>query len=277
MKPGYQETYANYFSHRQEEFQQALLSDADQVRGKVNEVLLVGNIDLLDNAHKLVMYALTGEDGEALSSFAEKEGVAWAQHELTLSFKLEWVQTIRRTMWGFLETLQKEEDTGSIPFFDLERQVNDTIDQFLNGFFLSYSRYKDALLEAQQKLVENLSAPIIPLSKGVGVLPLIGEVDEKRVAAIENKILPEINHLQLETLIIDFSGIANIDSTSMNRIMTTIHGTYMMGCECVITGLRPDIVLTLTKEDLTFDSKIITKGSLEQTVNDYLNVKKADL
>ncbi|TMW71246.1 STAS domain-containing protein [Alteribacter natronophilus] len=277
MKPGYQETYADYFSQRQEEFQETLLSDAAQVRDKVNEVLLVGNIDLLDNAHKLVMYALTGEDGEPLSSFAEKEGVAWAQHELTLSFKLEWVQTIRRTMWRFLETFQEAEGNSSISFFELERQVNDIIDQFLNGFFLSYSRYKDALLEAQQKMVENLSAPIIPLSKAVCVLPLIGELDEKRVAAIEKKILPEINRLQMETLIIDFSGIANIDSPSMNRVMTTINGTYMMGCECVITGMRPEIVLTLTKEGLTFDSKIITKGSLEQTVNDYLIVNDTDM
>ncbi|RNA66632.1 STAS domain-containing protein [Alteribacter keqinensis] len=271
MKSNSHEIYADYFNQRQEDFRNKLICDASQVRDKIDEIHRVGNIDLLENAHKLVMYAL-GEN-DSLASFAEKEGVVWAQHDLTLSFKLEWVQSIRRTMWRFLEEFHEENKDKKVNLFKLERQVNDAIDQFLNGFFLSYSRYKDALLASQRELVENLSAPIIPLSDSVCVLPLIGEVDEDRVETIEGKTLPEIKKLQIETLIIDFSGIAQIDTTSMNRIMKTINGTYMMGCECIITGLRPQIVRTLIKEDLQFDPKVITKGTLEQTVNDFFFAK----
>ncbi|PYZ96702.1 anti-anti-sigma factor [Alteribacter lacisalsi] len=272
MKTSTHETYADYFDHRQEDFSQQLLCDASQVRDKIDEIHRVGNIDLFENAHKLVMYAL-GEN-TSLSSFAEKEGVAWAQHELTLSFKLEWVQSIRRTMWRFLHDYHEENKNQYGNFFELEKQVNDTIDQFLNGFFLSYSRYKDALLAAQRELVENLSAPIIPLSDRVCVLPLIGEVDEDRVETIETKTLPEIKRLQIETLIIDFSGIAQMDTQSMNRMMKTINGTQMMGCECIITGLRPQIVSNLINNDLQFDPNIITKGTLEQTVNDFFFSKQ---
>src|SRR5690606_9223772 len=143
-------------------------------------------------------------------AFARQEGVAWAEHSLTLFLKLEWVQAIRRTMWHFLYQYDKikKQDKVSEDFYHMEKVVNDYVDQFLNNFFISYSDYKDEMLKSQRKLVEHLSVPIIPVSTSVAVLPLIGMIDSYRIQTIEEKVLMDIASIKIQTLIMDLSGIA---------------------------------------------------------------------
>jgi rsbT co-antagonist protein RsbR len=263
--------YIDFFKGNRQEFQESLLKEARNVREKIEEILLIGNIDLLSNAHKLVMYTIQGNDSE-LEAFARIEGVSWASHSLTIAFKLEWVQAIRRTMWMYLQEFDKAHETvlSSERFFNLERQINDRIDKFLNELFLSYSDYKDKLLETQRTLVENLSVPIIPITSKVCVLPLIGNIDTYRSGTIEEKVLMEISRLRIATLVIDLSGIAQMETEVIEHMMKVIEGANMMGCECVITGLRPEIVRKVTHIGLTFENKAQTKATLQQALEDYL-------
>lgn len=266
-----EEDYIDYFTNNRQEFQESLLSEARNVRGKIEEILLIGNIDLLSNAHKLVMFTIQGKDSE-LESFAKVEGVSWASHSLTLAFKLEWVQAIRRTIWKYLQEFDKYSQIGldAERFYNIERQINDRIDKFLNHLFLSYSEYKDKLIESQRALVENLSVPIIPITSKVCVLPLIGNIDTYRSDTIEEKVLMEISRLRIGTLVIDLSGIAQMETEVIEHMMKVIEGANMMGCECVITGLRPEIVRKVTSIGLTFESKAKTRATLQQALEDYL-------
>lgn len=263
--------YAEYFSSNRDVFQEKLLNAAVNVRNKIEEILYIGNIDLLNNAHKLVMFAL-GEENSQLHAFAKQEGISWASNNLTLSFKLEWVQAIRRTLWYFLEKMIHDENKvfNQEEFFGLEKQINDRIDQFLNGFFINYTEFKDELIKAQQSMVEILSVPIIPITASVCVLPLIGKIDSNRSTTIEEKALDEIARLRIQTLIMDLSGIAQMEGDVIHHMMRIIDGANMMGCDCVITGLRPELVRTITRIGLSFEKKAQTKANLQQALEDYL-------
>jgi anti-anti-sigma regulatory factor len=274
MKLTLQKEYVDYFTKTRNEFTEYLLDEAETVRNKIEEIQFIGNIDLLNNAHKLVMFALNGNEKQ-LEIFAEKEGVSWASHSLTLALKLEWVQAIRRTIWHFMQKFDEENaDAEQVSFYELEKQINNGIDKFLNTFFLSYSEYKDQLLEAQRALVENLSVPIIPITSNICVLPLIGHIDMSRSNAIEEKVLIEISKLRIGTLIIDLSGIAQMEVEVIEHMMRIIDGANLMGCECVITGLRPEIVRKVTQRGLTFESKARTKATLQQALEDYLQKQR---
>ncbi|RFU69461.1 STAS domain-containing protein [Peribacillus saganii] len=269
------QNYKEYFKNNRKNFQEELLKEAVNVREKIKDILMIGNINLLENAHKLVMYTL-GEEKEQLEDFARVEGISWASHNLTLAFKLEWVQAIRRTLWQFLQEydIENQNQFEIIDFFyQLERKVNDGIDQFLNVFFLSYSEYKDKLIEAQRVLVENLSVPIIPITQKVCVLPLIGQIDSTRVHIIEEKALMEIGRLRIHSLIMDLSGIAQMETEVIDHLIKIIDGANMMGCHCVITGLRPELVRKITRLGLSFENKAETKVSLQQALEDYLATK----
>lgn len=252
-------------------FEDYLLNQAVNVRDKINDILRVGDIDLINNAHYLIHFIIDGNKQNKLSVFAKQEGIAWATYSLTLSFKLEWIQAVRRTLWIFVQKYYNETKSVTIDsLFVLEKQINNQIDLFLNEFFINYSTYKDALISSQRKVVETLSVPIIPITPTICILPLIGSVDTYRTSILEEKVLTEIGRLQIQTLIIDLSGISEMETEVIDHLMKTIYGTSMMGCQTVITGLRPDVVKQMIRLGIKFDQDTKTYGTLQQALNQYL-------
>ncbi|WP_419884027.1 STAS domain-containing protein [Peribacillus sp. B-H-3] len=267
------EDIKDFITENRQLFEEKLLSEAVNVAEKINDILRTGNIDLLKNAERLVIYIVESNKKE-LTDFARKEGIAWAQHSLTLSFKLEWVQAIRRTLWEFLYQfeLKKLKPSERENFFSLEKRINDSIDQFLNNFFISYSDYKDELISKQRKNVEHLSVPIIPISEQVAILPLIGSIDSYRMATIEEKVLNDIARFKIQSLIMDLSGITDMDVEVIDKFQKVLDGINMMGCTAVITGLRAELVRKMIHLGISFDRKAVTKGTLQQTVQDFIKL-----
>ncbi|NYF26063.1 STAS domain-containing protein [Sporosarcina sp. JAI121] len=265
------EDIKQYIKDHKQDFENQLLGQAVNVRDKIDDILRFGEIDLINNAHKLVNYVIDGDMLTELQLFAKQEGIAWATHSIPLSFKLEWVQAIRRTLWNFIQEYNKVEQKFTIDMvFILEKQFNNQIDDFLNSFFINYSTFKDSLILAQREIVETLSVPIIPITPSVCILPLIGAMDSFRTTILEEKVLEEINRLHFQTLIIDLSGIATMESNVIEHLMKTIYGTSMMGCRTIITGLRPDVVRQLISLGINFDKETKTFGTLQQALNEFL-------
>ncbi|HWO78370.1 MAG TPA: ATP-binding protein [Bacillus sp. (in: firmicutes)] len=265
----------DFFTKNRTKFEDRLLDQAINVREKIDEILAVGNIDLINNAQKLVILVIEEREHE-LISFAKQEGIAWAKYSLTIAFKLEWVQAIRRTLWDFLYNYmaQIQPEHSLEEFFALEQQINELMDQFLNHFFISYSKYKDEVLLAQRELVENLSVPIIPITPSISILPLIGKMDEYRIRTIEEKVLEEISELHIQTLIMDLSGVGYMEAEVMQHLIRIIDGVSLMGCKTVLTGIRPEIVKNVVKSGISLEKKATAKGTLQLALRDYLGLPK---
>lgn len=267
------EEIKDFFHKYREAFEEELLEEAVNVKDRIDEILNIGNIDLVSNAHKVVGYIIDGEEDE-LKLFAKHEGIAWATHSIELTFKLEWIQAIRRTLWTFLEQYNDATlNEVAFDFFSMEKDINSRVDTFLNTFFISYSTYKDALLLSHRELVENLSVPIIPINSSVSILPLIGAVDSFRTSILEEKVLTEVGRNHIDTLILDLSGIADMEPEVIHHLMKLIDGTAMMGCKTVITGLRTEVVRKMIQLGLSFDPKTKTLGTLQQALQEYLAVE----
>ena len=272
MEYTYQDSFnlKEFIEENKEEFKNSLLLEAVNVKDRIDEILRIGNINLVSNAQKLVLDIIDGNEGELLA-FAQKEGIVWATHSIELSFKLEWIQAIRRTLWKFIQTFNQLANRYQLDnFFHLELEINNHVDQFLNAFFISYSKYKDSLILSQRKLVENLSVPIIPITSTVCILPLIGTIDSYRTAILQEKVLTEIGRLRMQTLIIDLSGIGEMEPDVIDHLMRIIDGTNMMGCSSIITGLRAEVVKKMIHLDMTaFFKKTKTLGTLQQALKQY--------
>ncbi|MCM3742231.1 STAS domain-containing protein [Oceanobacillus luteolus] len=263
---------AKYIQNNEEEFQSILLKEAGDVASKIHSILEEGNIDLLSNAKIIALYVV-GNKRDELIAFAEVEGISWAKHSLTLALKLEWIHAIRRTLWRLLRKNSPLNVDSVDEFFALEKRINDGIDEFLNNFFISYSRYKDELLIEQRKLVEHLTVPIIPVSSWIAVLPLIGKFDSYRMETIEEKALSEISRLDIETLIIDLSGIPDIDEYTLDKFEKVVSGIKLMGSEPVLTGLMPNLAHKMASLGANYGVDIAIKGTLQRALNEYLFVE----
>ncbi|WP_082232971.1 STAS domain-containing protein [Halobacillus massiliensis] len=258
-----------FIQENKQSFEETLLLEAVNVRDKIEEILYIGNIDLVNNAHELIVYIIDGDE-LSLKNFAQQEGIAWASHSLTVSFKLEWIQAIRRTLWIFIQEFYEHSEQRNIEdLFEMERKINNGVDDFLNTFFIRYTTYKDKLLKAQQEMVENLSVPIIPINNSICILPLIGSIDSRRAEILNEKVLTEVANLRITTLIMDLSGIAEMEGVVISDLMKVIEGTSLMGCKTVITGMRKEIVTEIIKSDIPFNQHTETLATLQQALTEY--------
>nr|WP_263327599.1 ATP-binding protein [Neobacillus sp. Marseille-Q6967] len=261
----------DFFLNNKDRFEEKLLTEAINVKDKIEEIHKIGNINLLSNAHKLVLMVIEEREHDMIS-FAKQEGIAWAKFSLTIAFKLEWIQAIRRSVWDFLynyyQNLSKDQQGGF--YFSLERSVNRLFDQFLTSFFISYTNHKDGMLESQRKLVENLSVPIIPISPAISIVPLIGAIDSFRSNTIEDKLITEIANTHIQTLIMDLSGVAIVEEEVIHHLIRIIKGISMMGCKTVITGLRSELVKKMINMNVTLENIAESKGTLQVALADYL-------
>ncbi|MFB5193224.1 ATP-binding protein [Alicyclobacillus fastidiosus] len=249
-----------------EKFRECLVSEQTELTYTIEEVKEIANIDLINNAFNLIYLSLNNRPHEVVT-FAKREGKTWAQHSLKLNYKLEWVQTLRKVFWDFFYNycrIQKEHNFED--FFKIERTVNYNLDTFLNHFNISYNQFKDEVLQTQRELVADLSVPIIPLTRTVSILPLIGTIDTCRAQTVQEKVLHQIELLQIETIIIDFSGIPYLDTPVVTHLIRLFDGIELMGCKTVLTGIRAEVANALVEMGVSIRHNVIKKGTLQQAL-----------
>ena len=104
---------------------------------------------------------------------------------------------------------------------------------------------KLTLIEQQRKAIEELSTPIIKIWEQVLVLPLIGTLDTRRSQRLTEALLTNIATTQTKVTILDITGVPAVDSAVANHLLKTISAVQLLGAECVITGIRPEVAQTM--------------------------------
>ncbi|MBT2636744.1 MULTISPECIES: STAS domain-containing protein [unclassified Bacillus (in: firmicutes)] len=116
-----------------------------------------------------------------------------------------------------------------------------------------------------QKIITNLSSPIVPLAEDMAILPLIGEFDFERSDHILTDVIPKISGLRIKNLIIDFSGIAMIDAEIAARIFNINKVLRLIGIETMLTGIRPELAVDVINTGIDF-SQLNTYGTVQQAI-----------
>jgi rsbT co-antagonist protein RsbR len=104
---------------------------------------------------------------------------------------------------------------------------------------------KLALIEKQRQAIEELSTPIIKIWDRVLVLPLIGTLDTRRSQKLTEALLTNIATTQTKITILDITGVSTVDSAVANHLLKTVASVKLLGAECVITGIRPEVAQTI--------------------------------
>ncbi|KAB7672479.1 STAS domain-containing protein [Bacillus sp. B1-b2] len=108
-------------------------------------------------------------------------------------------------------------------------------------------------LTAQQELINELSSPVITLSKTRALLPLVGDIDTARAAAIMDNTLSQCAEKKVSHLFIDLSGVVIIDTMVAHQIFQLIHGLKLIGVKTTLSGIRPEIATTAIQLGLSFE------------------------
>lgn len=124
-----------------------------------------------------------------------------------------------------------------------------------------YQKSRDAIIARQQEDMLELSTPVVKLWEGVLALPLIGTLDSNRTQVVMETLLQKIIETGSEIAIIDITGVPTVDTLVAQHLLRTVTATRLMGADCIISGIRPQIAQTIVHLGVALGD-VTTKASL---------------
>jgi rsbT co-antagonist protein RsbR len=116
-------------------------------------------------------------------------------------------------------------------------------------------------LRERDEMIRKLSTPLVQVAEGVVLLPVVGILDSARAKQLTESVLGEVGLGRADVIVMDISGIAAIDTKTANHLLRTIQAVRLMGSDMIITGLRPDVAVTLVTLGIDL-SGIVTRSTL---------------
>ncbi|RZT21756.1 MULTISPECIES: GAF domain-containing protein [Fictibacillus] len=115
-------------------------------------------------------------------------------------------------------------------------------------------------LDKANKEIKDLSVPIVPLTKGIAILPIIGHISEYRADIIIQNTLNSSMDLDLEYMIIDLSGISQINNSVSSYLLNIVKLLKLIGVTPILTGFRPDLAIRTMEVEVDFQDIVITSN-----------------
>jgi rsbT co-antagonist protein RsbR len=125
----------------------------------------------------------------------------------------------------------------------------------------AYQETRESVIMRQQQELMELSTPVVRLWDEVLALPLIGTLDSARTQVVMENLLQQVVQTGARIAIIDITGVPTVDTLVAQHLMKTVAATRLMGADCIISGIRPQIAQTIVHLGVNLND-IVTKATL---------------
>jgi rsbT co-antagonist protein RsbR len=128
-----------------------------------------------------------------------------------------------------------------------------------------YQRSREEVIRRQQEEMLELSTPVVQLWEGIVALPLIGTLDSARTSVVMETLLQTIVDTRSELAIIDITGVPTVDTLVAQHLLKTVAAARLMGADCIISGIRPQIAQTMVHLQIDL-SAVTTKATMAEAL-----------
>jgi rsbT co-antagonist protein RsbR len=135
------------------------------------------------------------------------------------------------------------------------------VDQLALMIVEAYQRSREAVISRQQEELLELSTPVVRLWDGIVAMPLIGTLDSGRTQVVMETLLEKIVEDDAGLAILDITGVSTVDTLVAQHLLKTVAAARLMGADCIISGIRPQIAQTIVQLGLDL-STVTTKATL---------------
>jgi len=162
---------------------------------------------------------------------------------------------------ALLQILQQEIKDDLNTLYEVSLQISRLLDSFSVITFETFIKGREEVILRQTDEIAEISTPVIRVWDGILALPIIGTLDSARTQVVMENLLQEIVETGSSIAILDISGVPAVDSLVAQHLIKTVSATRLMGAECIISGIRPEIAQTIVHLGIDL-SNIITKATL---------------
>jgi rsbT co-antagonist protein RsbR len=228
-----------------------LRADSDRFLKVFSEAVQSGNLsDIQDPAYKPTLEMLEG-----FSSTRSHQG-------FTPSETATFVFSLKQSL--FL-ALRKSGENDPVALVDNMVSVDLLLDKL--GLYTTevYQRSREEVIRRQQEEMLELSTPVVQLWEGIVALPLIGTLDSARTSIVMETLLQTIVDTRSELAIIDITGVPTVDTLVAQHLLKTVAAARLMGADCIISGIRPQIAQTMVHLQIDL-SAVTTKATMAEAL-----------
>jgi rsbT co-antagonist protein RsbR len=177
---------------------------------------------------------------------------------------------------AILKALNEEIKNDPAGLYEASLKVSRTIDALAIVSFETFIKGREEVILRQTDEIAEISTPVIRVWDGILALPIIGTLDSARTQVVMESLLSQIVETGSSITILDISGVPAVDSLVAQHLIKTVSATRLMGAECIISGIRPEIAQTIVHLGIDL-SGIITKASLASALRYAFNALRLEV
>ncbi len=216
---------------------------------------------------------LAAADWEAVRRFLEKLSLSRAQMGHDSHQTVYFIYALKRPLFALLQSLYSADPATLAE--ELWR-VSELLDSMGMHTMRTYQASRENVIRRQQEELLELSTPVVKLWDGVLALPLIGTLDSQRSQTVMESLLQRIVDTGSEIAIIDITGVPTVDTLVAQHLLKTVTAIRLMGADCIISGIRPQIAQTIVHLGLDLGT-LTTKANLADALKLALTRVGSDL
>ena len=185
-----------------------------------------------------------------------------SRRRVTAGFSSDETATFIFSLKRALFDALKEESAGdAAQFADNVWQATQLLDKLGLYTVKSYQKTREEVINRQQQELLELSTPVVKLWDGILALPMIGTLDSARTQVVMESLLQKIVETESQIAIIDITGVPTVDTLVAQHLLKTVTALRLMGADCIISGVRPQIAQTIVHLGVDLQG-VTTKANL---------------
>ncbi len=181
-----------------------------------------------------------------------------ARQGFTPSETASFVVSLKQPLFA---SIRKELTGNQDEMFDALLSATQVLDRLSLVTSETYMTTREELISRQQQELLELSTPVVKLWDGILALPIIGTLDSSRTQVVMEELLQTVVATNSKFAIIDITGVPTVDTLVAQHLLKTITAARLMGAECIISGVRPQIAQTIVHLGINLED-VITKAKL---------------
>jgi rsbT co-antagonist protein RsbR len=212
---------------------------------------------LTDAAQRGKLDDVQTEHWKPVRSFLTQLSDERARRGYTSSQTAAFVFSLKNPVFTVLR--REIQDTGNLG--EAVQQTSDLLDKLGLITVAEYQKSREEVIARQQEEMLELSTPVVKLWEGILALPMIGTLDSARTQVVMESLLQRIVDSGSAIAIIDITGVPTVDTLVAHHLLKTVTAIRLMGADCIISGVRPQIAQTIVHLGVNLQG-ISTKATL---------------
>jgi rsbT co-antagonist protein RsbR len=187
------------------------------------------------------------------------QAAGYANAEISLA---SWIHLVHLFRIDLVERMYDAFPNDPAGLHAIMKAVHRWLDDIMAVFAQTFVDTSQIVISRQQAAIRQISTPVLQLRQGLLILPIVGALDRERLEQMRAMLLEAIRARRARAVVLDVTGVPEVDSVAANQLIAAVVSARMMGAEVIVSGLSAEIAQTLVTIGIDL-SQVVSAGDLQ--------------